>query len=46
MNIIGLIAPPLIGGVFGLVAMFGLVSSQTAGPDQNPAQQAPITYGQ
>ncbi len=45
-NIPSLIATPIIGGVLAFLAMFGLVQSQTAGPDQNPSEQAPIVYGE
>jgi len=38
-------APAVAGAVFGTAAMFGLVYSQTAAPDTNPANQDVITYG-
>ena len=45
-SLLGFIVPPLVGGVIGLTAMFGLVATQTGAPDHNPAQKAPISYGQ
>jgi hypothetical protein len=41
-----MIAPALIGVLVAFLAMFGLVQSQTAGPDQNPAEQAALVYGE
>jgi len=43
--IIKLVAPVITGAVVGSVAMFGLVYSQTAAPDVNPASKPIITYG-
>ncbi len=45
-NIATLIVTPIIGAVLAFGAMFGLVQSQTAGPDQNPSEQTPIVYGE
>jgi hypothetical protein len=45
-NLATLIVTPIIGAVLAFGAMFGLVQSQTAGPDRNPSEQAPIVYGQ
>ena len=45
-NIASLIVTPVIGAVLAFLAMFGLVQSQTAGPDQNPAEQAALVYGE
>ena len=39
------IAPSVAGIVLGLAALFGLVSSQTAAPAENPADQPIIVYG-
>jgi hypothetical protein len=39
------VAPVIAGIVLAAVALFGLVSSQTAAPAQNPADQALIVYG-
>jgi hypothetical protein len=41
-----LIIAPIIGGILAFLAMFGLVASQTAGPDKNPAEQAALVYGE
>jgi phosphate/sulfate permease len=41
-----LIVTPLIGAVLAFLVMFGLVQSQSAGPDQNPAEQAALVYGE
>lgn len=41
-----LLAPPLVGGFVGMLAMIGLVATQTSTPDKNPASQAPLVYGQ
>jgi phosphate/sulfate permease len=41
-----LIVTPVIGAVVAFVAMFALVQSQTSGPDQNPAEQAALVYGE
>lgn len=42
-----LLAPAIAGGVLGLGAIIGLVSSQTSVPDpaDNPASQPILTYG-
>lgn len=45
-GIFAFIAPPLVGGLVGLLAMFGVVASQTGTPSDNPAKQTLITYGQ
>ena len=45
-NVASLLATPIIGAVVAFLAMFGLVQSQTAGPDTNPSEQAPIVYGE
>ena len=39
------VGPIVAGAVLAGVAIFGLVSSQTAPPDVNPASQEIITYG-
>lgn len=39
------IAPAVAGVVLAVAALFGLVSSQTAAPAQNPADQPVIVYG-
>lgn len=36
---------PLVGVLLGLLAMFGLVYSQTQAPETNPASQPILTYG-
>jgi hypothetical protein len=41
-----MVIAPLIGAVLAFLAMFGLVQSQTAAPDQNPAEQAALVYGE
>jgi hypothetical protein len=41
-----LILAPIIGAILAFLAMFGLVASQTAGPDKNPAEQAALVYGE
>jgi len=41
-----MIVTPVIGAVVAFIAVFGLVQSQTAGPDQNPAEQAALVYGE
>ena len=41
-----MIVTPLIGAVLAFLVMFGLVQSQSAGPDQNPAEQAALVYGE
>jgi hypothetical protein len=38
--------PPIIGAFLALLVMIGLVMSQTATPDKNPASQAPLVYGE
>ena len=40
-----IVAPAVAGVVLATVALFGLVSSQTAAPDKNPASQEIIVYG-
>jgi hypothetical protein len=40
-----ILAPLLVGGVLGLLAMFGLVYSQTQAPSSNPANQQILIYG-
>ncbi|HEU5242474.1 MAG TPA: DUF2613 family protein [Ornithinibacter sp.] len=39
------VAPAVAGVVLATVALFGLVSSQTAAPSENPASQEIIVYG-
>lgn len=39
------VAPVIAGIVLALVALFGLVSSQTAAPSKNPASEQIIVYG-
>ncbi len=39
------VGPILAGAVLAVVALYGLVSSQTAAPGTNPAAQEIITYG-
>jgi hypothetical protein len=39
------VGPIVAGAVLAGVGIFGLVSSQTAPPDINPASQEIITYG-
>lgn len=36
---------PLVGALLAFLVMFGLVWSQTQTPDQNPASQPILTYG-
>ena len=45
-NITSLVVTPIIGAILAFLAMFGLVQSQTAGPDKNPAEQAALVYGE
>lgn len=46
-SIIGAIASMVVGGALAGATLFGLVSSQTSGPDNSPAQvNSPvIQYG-
>lgn len=39
------VAPIVAGAVLAGVGLFGLVSSQTAAPQTNPASKELITYG-
>ena len=39
------VAPAVTGIILALVSLFGLVSSQTAAPDKNPASSKIIVYG-
>lgn len=39
------VAPIVAGAVLAVIGLFGLVSSQTAKPDVNPAAKEIITYG-
>ncbi|GIL34593.1 MULTISPECIES: DUF2613 family protein [Micrococcales] len=39
------IAPAVAGIALALAGIFGLVSSQTAAPAENPASQPVIVYG-
>jgi hypothetical protein len=41
-----IILAPIIGAILAFLAMFGLIASQTAGPDKNPAEQAALVYGE
>lgn len=43
---VAMILPPVVGAFLGLLAMIGLVMSQTSSPDKNPATQAALVYGQ
>ena len=40
-----LLAPLLAGGIVGGAVMVGVVQTQTAAPDTNPAKQQILTYG-
>ena len=40
-----LLAPVVAGSFVGAVSMYGLVSTQTAAPENNPAKQQILTYG-
>lgn len=39
------VGPIVAGAILAAVALFGLVSSQTAPPSANPASQPILTYG-
>lgn len=43
--VLKLLVAPLVGVLLGLLAMFGLVYSQTQAPETNPASQPVLTYG-
>jgi hypothetical protein len=43
--VLKLLVAPLVGVLLGLLAMFGLVYSQTQAPETNPASQPILTYG-
>lgn len=43
--VLKLLVAPLVGMLLGLLAMFGLVYSQTQVPETNPASQPVLTYG-
>jgi hypothetical protein len=43
--VLKLLIAPLIGVMLGLLAMFGLVYSQTQAPESNPASQPILNYG-
>ena len=45
-NFASFIITPVVGAILAFLAMFGLVQSQTAGPDTNPSEQAAIVYGE
>ena len=45
-GIMGMVIAPFIGAILAFLAMFGLVASQTSGPDTNPSDQTPIVYGE
>lgn len=40
-----LLAPVIAGGAAGAITMVGVVSTQTAAPESNPANQQILTYG-
>lgn len=37
--------PVLIGAILAALGLFGLIYSQTQGPDKNPASQQILVYG-
>ena len=39
------IVPAVVGVILATASLFGLISSQTAAPATNPANQEIITYG-
>ena len=45
-NIASMIVTPVIGAVLAFLVTFALVQSMSAGPDQNPAEQAALVYGE
>ncbi|WP_345524141.1 hypothetical protein [Nocardioides conyzicola] len=40
-----LLLPVLAGGAAGAITMVGVVQTQTAAPETNPANQQILTYG-
>lgn len=40
-----LLLPVIAGGAAGAITMVGVVSTQTAAPETNPANQQILTYG-
>lgn len=44
-DIIKLLLAPIIGALLAFLLMFGLIWSQTQTPEQNPASQPILTYG-
>lgn len=40
-----LLLAPIIGAMLAFLLMFGLIWSQTQTPEQNPASQPILTYG-
>lgn len=45
-EILRLLLAPLVGAVLAFLVMFGLIWSQTQAPEQNPASQEILTYGE
>jgi uncharacterized integral membrane protein len=45
-DILRLLLAPLVGAVLAFLVMFGLIWSQTQAPEQNPASQEILTYGE
>ena len=45
-NIASMFVTPVIGAVLAFLVVFGLVQSMSAGPEQNPAEQAALVYGE
>ena len=44
-NVAIMFVAPGIGAVLAFLVTFGLIQSMSAGPDQNPAEQAALVYG-
>ena len=42
---IRILLAPLVGALLAFLVMFGLIWSQTQAPEQNPASQPVLTYG-
>jgi hypothetical protein len=45
VEVLKVLAAPIVGAVLGVCVMVGLVWSQTQPPESNPASQPILTYG-
>ena len=45
-NFASLIIAPVFGAILAFLVIFRLAQAMSAGPDENPAEQAALVYGE